>query len=164
VAPTLTQPFLSVHDHHFYTLMPGEKPGRFVGTGWTLTGGAKIVTAKLADGTAGPVLDLPSGGTAVSPTICVTSGFPSARTMVRDVAGHGAISFYMSLAGTRSWASPRSSGQRHGKHTRWTLTNRINLHPPHTRGWHLMRMKLVGRGKAAEVQLYNLWVDPRMMR
>jgi hypothetical protein len=42
------------------------------------------------------------------------------------------------------------------------LTNRINLHPPHVSGWHLMRIKLVARGTASEVQLYNFYVDPRM--
>jgi hypothetical protein len=41
-------------------------PGRagtnvFTGTGWTLSGGAKVVSATLADGTTGTVLDLPSG-------------------------------------------------------------------------------------------------------
>ena len=82
--PTLSQPFLSVGDHNWYTLMPGESADSFAGGGWTLSGGAKIVTTKLADGTTGSVLDLPSGLKAVSPVICVTSAYPTARTTVRN--------------------------------------------------------------------------------
>ncbi len=166
----MTQPFLSVGDHHWYTLMSGLTPGQFSGAGWTLSRGAKIVSATLADGSTGTVLDLPAGAQAVSPTVCVASDYPFARTMLRDVRGHGGVAFSMSLAGTRTWTSPQSSGLRHGKHAGWTLTNRINLHPPHTPGWHLMRIELVGRGPNAgahsgsgsEVQLYDLYLDPRM--
>ena len=160
--PTLTQPFQSVHDNHSYMLMPGETAGNLNGAGWTLLHGAKIVTARLAGGGTGMVLDLPSGAEAITPTICVTSQYPTGRTMIRDVAGHGGMSFYMSLAGTRTWNAPLSSGRRHGKHGAWSLTNRLNLHPPHVQGWHLMRMKLVARGQASEMQLYNFYVDPRM--
>jgi hypothetical protein len=161
-APTLTQPFLSVNDTHWYTLMAGQTADHFDGTGWQLSHGAAVVTAKLADGSTGTVLDLPAGAQAVSPTICVASDYPLARTMVRNVRGRGGITFYMALNGTRKWTSPQSSGKRHGKQGAWSLTNRINLHPPHTSGWHLMRIKLVGRGTNAEEQLYNFYVDPRM--
>ena len=48
--PLLTQPFLSAHDSNWYTLIPGQTPGNFDGTGWQLSGGARIITTKLADG------------------------------------------------------------------------------------------------------------------
>jgi hypothetical protein len=44
------------------------------------------------------VLDLPSGSKAVSPTICVTTEFPTARTMVRNVVGAEGVFFYVSYA------------------------------------------------------------------
>src|SRR5947209_15603384 len=71
--PMLSQPFASAHDNRLYTLVPGESSGSFDGTGWQLSGGAQIVTTTLADGLTGTVLDLPSGATAVSPTMCVPS-------------------------------------------------------------------------------------------
>ncbi len=142
--------------------MAGESADQFDGAGWQLSHGAKVVSAKLADGTRGTVLDLPAGAQAVSPTICVASDYPMARTMIRNVRGHGGIAFYMSLAGTRTWSSPQSSGQRHGKQAAWSLTNRINLHLPHKTGWHLLRIKLAGSGTQAEEQLYDFYIDPRM--
>src|ERR1700748_2510925 len=66
MSPLLTQPFSGAKDSNWYTLMPGESSGGFDGTGWTLSGGAKIVTTTEADGSTGTVLDLPSGSTAVS--------------------------------------------------------------------------------------------------
>ena len=67
------KPLLSFGDSNWYTLTPGESLDNFDGGGWTLTGGAQIQTTDLADGQTGSVLDLPSGSTAVSPTICVDS-------------------------------------------------------------------------------------------
>src|ERR1700733_5298612 len=60
-APTLSQPFLAWGDTNWYALAPGETADDFAGAGWTLKGGAKIVTATLEDGTTGSVLDLPGG-------------------------------------------------------------------------------------------------------
>ncbi|MDQ6816833.1 MAG: hypothetical protein M3018_05420, partial [Actinomycetota bacterium] len=83
-APQLSQPFLSASDLNWYTLLPGESPDAFVGSGWTLTGGANIVTTQLADGHIGSVLDLPSGSMAISPVVCVQSDYTSARTLMRN--------------------------------------------------------------------------------
>src|SRR6202035_3268533 len=60
-APALYQPFLSYLDGNGYSLAPGESIDNFSATGWTLSGGAKISTTKLADGTTGSVLTLPPG-------------------------------------------------------------------------------------------------------
>jgi hypothetical protein len=104
--PVLSQPFVSAGDFNWYMLMPGETPGNFDGSGWTLSGGAKIVTTTIADGSTASVLDLPSGSRAVSPTICVTSAYPTARAMVRDVVGSEGIFFYVSYEGTSTWKTP----------------------------------------------------------
>src|SRR5690349_19314461 len=80
----LSQPFLYAKDTNLYTLIPGESPVNFGGEGWQLSGGAQIVTETLQDGASGQVLDLPSGSEAVSPVICVTSAYPTARGIVRN--------------------------------------------------------------------------------
>jgi hypothetical protein len=158
--PVLTQPFLSAGDTNWYTLTPGETPGNFDGTGWTLSGGAKIVTTTLADGSTGSVLDLPSGSKAVSPTICVTSDYPTARAEVRDVVGSEGIFFYVSYEGTSTWNTPKNTGQMHGSGTAWTLATPVNLQPYNTLGWQPMRITLIPGGKTSNFELYNLYIDP----
>src|SRR5689334_253043 len=41
---SFTQPFLSAGDQNSYTLMYGQSADTFDGSGWTLSGGASIVT------------------------------------------------------------------------------------------------------------------------
>src|SRR5689334_20358240 len=94
VESTLTQPFLYAGDINYYTLTPGEAAGNFEGTGWALSGGASIKKATLANGSVSSVLDLPSGSKAVSPSFCVNSEYPTARTMVRNVAGSEGVFYY----------------------------------------------------------------------
>jgi hypothetical protein len=163
-SPLLTQPFSTARDGNWYTLMPGESPGSFDGTGWTLTGGAKIVTTTTANGSTGSVLDLPSGSTAVSPVMCVTSAYPTARTMVRNATGGDGVHFQVSYEGTRTWTQPQETGQVHGNQTNWTLSGNINVHPAdNVTGWQPVRFTLVGGGKSSNFQVYDFYVDPRLM-
>jgi hypothetical protein len=159
-APLLSQSLLSARDSNWYTLMPGETPGDFNGTGWTLTGGAKIVTRTLADGSTASVLDLPSGSKAVSPTICVTSDYPTARAMVRNVVGAEGVFFNVSYEGTNTWGTPKNTGQVHGAGTAWALATPVNLQPSNAVGWQPMRITLIPGGKTSEFQVYDLYVDP----
>jgi hypothetical protein len=158
--PLLTQPFLSSGDSSWYTLAPGEFPDNFAGTGWQLSGGAKIVTTSLADGSTGAVLDLPSGAKAVSPTMCVTSDYPTARTMVKDVKGSEGVFFYVSYEGTNTWNVPKNTGQVHGNGTAWTLSGRVNVQPNGTSGWQPVRFTLVAGGSTSHFQVYDLYIDP----
>src|SRR5947209_9089702 len=66
-SPLLSQPFAGWGDAHQYTLLPGEAVDDFDGSGWHLSGGARVVTQRLQDGSVGRVLDIPSGATAESP-------------------------------------------------------------------------------------------------
>ncbi len=118
--PLLSEPFAAAGDANQYMLVPGQSPDNFDGTGWTLTGGAQIVTTTLADGTTSSVLDLPAGSAAISPNVCVQEDYPDARAMVRDVAGSGGLSFEVSYQGRPSWDSPQATGRLHGKKTTGT--------------------------------------------
>jgi hypothetical protein len=161
-APQLSQPFLSVKDTNWYTLTPGESVDSFDGSGWTLTGGANIKTVRLANGQTTSVLDLPSGSKAVSPTICVDSGFQTARTMVRNVVGAEGVFFYVSYAGTNTWNNPKNTGQVHGQHTDWTLSDPVTVQPSGIAGWQLVRFTFVPGGNSSDFQVYDFYVDPRM--
>jgi hypothetical protein len=168
--PALFQPFLSWQDTNWYALAPGESADQFSGAGWVLSGGAKIVTTTLADGTTNSVLDLPGGSQAVSPTICLTSAYPEARMMVNDVTGSngGNVAFSVSYAGTASATTPTQTGTfkttgNQGVSGDWALTDPVNLAPSATPGWQPMQVTLAPSGtKKADFRIYNLYLDPRM--
>jgi hypothetical protein len=158
-----SQPFLYAKDSNWYTLVPGQEPGSFNGEGWTLSGGAQIVTTTLSDGTAGQVLDLPSGSKAVGPVICVTSEYPTARAFVRDAKGSEGVFFYVEYEGTNTWNSPKNTGQIHGPGSEWGLATPVRMQPSGTAGWQPMRITLVPGGKTSEFEVYDLYIDPRMV-
>jgi hypothetical protein len=160
-APSVSQPFASFKDTNWYTLMPGETTEGFSGTGWQLSGGAQIVTTTLPDGSIGQVLDLPSGSKAVSPPMCVTSDYPTARTMVRDVKGSEGVFFYVGYEGTNTWTNPRNTGQVHGQQTAWTLSNSVNVQPTNAPGWQPAQFTLEAGGKTSDFQVFDFYVDPR---
>jgi hypothetical protein len=161
-APQLSQPFLSAKDSNWYTLVPGQSTDNFAGGGWTLSGGAQVTGAQLADGQTGSVLDLPSGSSAVSPPMCVSSDYPTARTMVRDVVGSQGVHISVSYAGTKTGDQPQNVGQVHGQQADWTISNSFNVHPGKLPGWHLVQFTLTPGGQNSDFQVYNFWVDPRM--
>ena len=160
--PEYVQPFLAAGDSNWYTLPPGESYNNFTGHGWQLSGGAKLVTTTLGNGSQSSVLDLPSGSKAVSPIVCVTSEYPTARALVRNVKGAEGVFFYVEYEGTNTWNNPKNTGQIHGNNTEWTLVTPVNLQPENTAGWQPMRITLVPGGRTSEFQVYNLYVDPKM--
>jgi hypothetical protein len=160
--PEYSQPFLYAGDSNWYTLLPGESADNFEGGGWELSGGARIVTTTLSDGTTGQVLDLPSGSKAVSPVVCVTSLYPTARGIVRNVNGSEGVFFYVEYEGTNTWEHPKNTGQIHGEHSAWTLVTPVNLQPQNVLGLQPMRITLVPGGNTSDFEVYDLYVDPRM--
>jgi hypothetical protein len=163
-APQLTQAFLPTHDNNWYTLAPGQTVDGFTGTGWTLSGGAQIAASSLSGGAPGSVLDLPSGSSAISPAMCVSSDYPTARTMVRDVAGSEGVHVSVAYAGTKTADKPQTVGQVHGTQSAWTASNPFHVHPGNLPGWQMVRFTLTAGGKSSDFQIYNFWVDPRMGR
>lgn len=159
VAPLLTQPFASLRDSNWYTLVPGETPGSLNGAGWSLSGGASIQAGQTGAGT---VIDLPAGSQAVSPPMCVSADYPTARTMVRGVVGSQGVQIMVAYAGTRTESNAQAVGQVHGQGSAWTLSNTLNIHPGNLPGWQLVRFTFVPSGKNGDTQLYDFYVDPKM--
>ncbi len=160
-APTLVQPFLSWNDSNWYTLAPGESADSFNGTGWTLNGGASVVSTQLADGSTGNVLDLPAGSSAVSPPMCVASNYPTARTMVQQAGGWGGVQFSVSYQNqsTGNWSGPQTTGLVHSPNG-WTLSAPVSLEPSSDPGWQLVEFTFTSLGRSNDSQLYNFYVDP----
>jgi hypothetical protein len=163
VPPTLSQSFLSYGDQNWYTPTPGESAAGFTGTGWTLSGGASVVTTQLPGGATGPVLNLPSGAKAVSPVMCVTSAYPSARAVMRTVSGDGNIGMYVAYQGTTSWNNPQHSGDLGGTNTAWGASGSGNIQPGKYSGWQLVQITLTGNGTGKVVQVFDFEIDPRKM-
>jgi hypothetical protein len=84
---TTVQPFLPWADVGYYFLDPG---GSFENTltGWTASGGAKIVSGNESYYANSPSdkhsLSLPKGSSATSPSICVTADTPDLRVFVQN--------------------------------------------------------------------------------
>ena len=162
-APELSRPFLNSNDSNYYMLAPGQQNGGFEGQGWTLSGGATVKKAVLPNNKTGSVLDLPSGSVAVSPVICVSTEFPVARTMVRDVVGSEGVFFNVSYAGTSTWENPKNTGQVHGHGSEWSASDRVNMQPENVFGWQLVKITLVAGGNPSnpsDFQVDGLYIDP----
>lgn len=161
--PLLSQPFLSFGDHSYYELAPGGDFGGGAASDWQLSGGAKLVQTVRADGSTGYVLDLPSGSRAVSPVMCITSQYPTARLWVRDVVGSEGVFFYVSYAGTSTWTTPKNTGQVHSQASLWTLSNPVNVQPSKASGWQQVRFTFIPGGQHSDFEIYDFYLDPRMV-
>jgi len=163
VAPTLARQFASFGDTNEYAIVPGESSDSFVGTGWTLSGGAKLLTTKLYDGASSQVLDLPSGAKAVSPTMCVTDAYSSARAMIKTVSGSSdltATAKYTSAPGS-STSTTVTSETLTGSGIGWSLSSALTINPPTASGWEQAVFTRQNTCKAGELQLYNFFIDPK---
>jgi hypothetical protein len=158
--PLLSEPFVAFGDTNQYELVPGQAADSFNGAGWSLSGGARLLNAVLAEGQTGTVLALPSGAQAVSPELCVDETFQTARAMVRDVSGLAGISFAVSYDGTRAQSSPLTTGELAGIGTGWTLAPAVPIDA--AARWGQQHVRFTLSAGSGESQLYDLYLDPRM--
>ncbi len=159
--PALSEPFASLGDTNLYAAVPGNAFDSFAGTGWTLSGGANIKTAALADGTTSSVLDLPAGAEAVSPPMCVAYDYPTARIMARALTGTQSLTL---LAGyLTSNTSVATSYSNSSLGSGWALSPILQTHPGNQTGWQLVVFTLKASSTSSDTQVYNFYVDPRMV-
>ena len=154
---TFSQPFATLNDFNYYTLVAGSQ---FNGPseGWRLSDGAQIVEAKRPDGSSGGVLDVPEGARAVSPPVCVTLLYPSARVFVRNAEG-GGVRVAVAYASTGVVA--RVAGVR--GQTSWTASEPFSVLPElGGAGEEARYVRFVFTGRVGDTQLYGLYVDPWM--
>jgi hypothetical protein len=160
---TFAQEFGAIGDFNFYTLVEGSQ---FNGgpEGWELMDGAGIVEGTRPDGTTGGVLDLPSGAVAVSPPVCVTLQYPTARAWVQTVQGGGAITVGVYYAGTK--ATGKTVDQLKSKTIGgWELSNPFSVRPElagKEESVREVRFVYANTTKDSDFHLSGLYVDPRM--
>jgi hypothetical protein len=131
--------------------------------------GLAVSLAAVAGGSAqaatlvGTVLDLPAGATAVSPPMCVSAAYPSARAQVRDLVGPPSIHLFVQYTSTPSWLKPAAVGTFAGQ-SQWVNSQPLNLHPGNLYGWQQEVFTLTGGPKGTDAQVYNFYVDPHCFR
>lgn len=162
--PPLSQPFLANwNDSNYYALAPGQSDSNFSGSNWFLANGANITSATLVNGSTSSVLDLPSGAFAVSPPMCLAFNYPSARAMVRTLAGTDSLDVLVAYLNGSSYQivnGGTANGNGNGNGNAWGLSGQINLQPSSNPGWQIARFVLYADGSSSEFQLYNFYVDP----
>ena len=159
--PSVSQEFLSFGDNNWYTPAPGTSHDNFSATGWTLSGGAKIVSTALKDGNTGSVLYLPPGASATSPAMCVQSGEPYARQIARVVgtsASNNSLTFYATPTGS----STLSGGMPVLGAPSWALSPPDNVYPGS--GSEYVNFTYKSKTTSPTFEIYNLYVDPKMAR
>jgi hypothetical protein len=157
-APAMTQPFSSWGDDNWYALAPGQTPGNFDGTGWTLAGGARLVTATVPGGASATVLRLPMGSSATSPEMCVDPTYQSARMMARGVFGQARLSANVAYETPSGWSQPALMGEV-SVPSMWQPSGTLSLSPS-TSGWQVARFTLSAEGYNYGSELYNFYIDP----
>ena len=156
----ITQPFASYGDNSYYTMAPGQGADSFDGTGWTLAGGAQIVTTTMDDGNTGSVLDLPPGSSATSPVMCVQSGMPLARMITRMVGGPKSNATVFQA--WNSGGTPLNGAMGVLGQTSWALSPPVNVAPGSWSGTKEVYFTFTMKAKSGDLQLYDFAIDPRM--
>ena len=162
---TFSQPFEALNDSNYYTLVQGSE---FNGPeeGWTLNNGASIVQGTRPDGSSGGVLDMPSGSYAISPPVCVTLQYPTARGWVETVQGGGGVTVGVFYAGAKTGPMGQPVGQLSAKQgIGWVLSNPFGVKPQlggSEEGVREVRFIYVNVTKSSDFHLSGLYVDPRM--
>jgi hypothetical protein len=80
---SLSTPFAQFGDKNEYKAVPG---GNFEGSlsGWTLSGGARVVAGGNPNGSSGHSVYLPAGASVTTPFTCVNAAYPSFRLFARN--------------------------------------------------------------------------------
>jgi hypothetical protein len=160
---TFSQPFTALGDSSYYTLVPGSEFNN-PSEGWQLIGGAKISSTTRPDGSSGSVLDLPTGGIAISPPVCITLRYPTARVWTR--AGENNDNVIVSVVYAKALTQPKSVGSIEGTQSEWQLSEAFEVQPElggKTEEAREVRFVFAATSKGSDTQLYGLFVDPRMI-
>jgi hypothetical protein len=162
---TFSQPFAQLNDDNYYTLVEGSEFNA-PEEGWQLSNGAQIVAGTRPDGSSGGVLDLPTGAYAVSPPVCVTLQYPTARGWVEAAQGTGAVTVGVYYAGSRTLGIGQVVGQLAAKAGQgWELSSPFAVRPQLTgkeEGVREVRFVYANLSRASDFHMSGLYVDPRM--
>lgn len=162
---TFSQPFAAFGDDNYYTLVPGSTFAS-AEEGWKLAGGARIVPSGQPGGSAGGTLQLPPGAEAVSPPLCVTLQYPTARLWLDKVGTKGTLRVEVAYAKTKGSAVIKTVAKMQTGNT-WEPSEAFGIRPElggRTEGTRPVRFVFHSSGeRESSFQTYALYVDPRML-
>lgn len=161
-APALSQAYSWALDTNWYAAVPGVTWDGFSTSGWTLSGGAKVMADTLADGKKGNVLYMPSGSKAVTPQLCISNSYPFGRSEMRNLAGTQGVSISVSYYGSKGWGANQASGSMTGVSTVWSLPGPFSIPLSPVTGWQYAKFTLTALGSNSKYEISNLYIDPRM--
>lgn len=160
-APALAEVYSWAQDTNWYAPVPNENWDSMSASGWTLSGGAKIISTTLADGLKGNVLDLPSGSKATTPQLCISNSYPFGRSEMKNVKGTQGVNISVSYLGAKGWGANLPSGSATGTSTVWSLPSPFTIPQSNVTGWQYAKFTFTAAGSSSEYQLSNLYIDPR---
>jgi hypothetical protein len=158
---TFSQQLAAFGDSNYYTLVEGSEFDG--GEGWELRNGAAVVEGTRPDGTSGNVLDLPGGAIAVSPPVCVTLQYPTARSWIQSIQGGGGVTVGVYYAGTKPTGKVVS--QLSSQRGVWELSDPFEVMPELTgkeEGVREVRFVYANTSRDSDFHVWGLFVDPRM--
>lgn len=163
---TFSQPFEAFEDDNYYTLVNGSEFNAGP-EGWVLRNGAAVVEGTRPDGGTGGVLELPGGAWAISPPVCVTLQYPTARAWVQTVEGSGGVSVGVYYAGTRHGPGRAEHVALLGSEEagEWELSDPFEVKPElagSEEGVREVRFVYANQNRHSVFRLSALYVDPRM--
>jgi hypothetical protein len=158
---TFSQPFTSLGDYNYYTLVPGSAFNN-PPEGWEFHGGASVVSSTLPGGENGAALDLPSGSVAVSAPVCVTSTYPTARLYTLDGEGGAGVTVSVSYVHSKSETSPKQVAYiQNAQSGSWAASEAFNVRPKlANKGEEEREVRFVFAAGGGDVHIYGLYVDP----
>ena len=162
--PASTPVFATLGDNSLYFAVPG---GTFEGdmTGWSLTG-ASVVSGNepsYVDGSSDhSSLDIEAGGSAVSPTVCVSSKTPTWRFFAHAVESTGKLRIGVQLTNNGGRAVNFAIGSLQGAdYTSWAATPALLLGKMLPPGLNVpLRFVFSADSKGSAWSLDDLYVDP----
>jgi hypothetical protein len=169
VTSSTVQPFLPWNDSNNYFLAPGgSMESNLSSTGWTLTGGAGLVSGSESyDVTGNPAdsksLGLPTGSSAQSAAICVTIQDPELRFFVMNTGNSAALLNVTSVfTGNDGKRHTMSLAAIHGGSS-WSLSDPIkfkNSIQPGADGTGLVAFVFTPADKKGNWRIDDLYIDP----
>ncbi len=163
---TFYQPFLAFGDADYYTLVENSEFDEGSG-GWSLRNGAELIEGADPDGSSGGALELAPGAVAVSPPVCVTLQYPTARAWVRTVEGGSGLGVGVFYTGSRYGPAAADRVGRLGSDQgdEWVLSDPFEVKPElggSAEGGREVRFVFANATRSSVFQLSGLSVDPRM--
>jgi hypothetical protein len=169
VTPATSQPFLNWGDSHNYFLAPGgDMESDLSAFGWSLSGGAALVSGNEPwDVTGNPAdsmsLALPAGSSAMTPSICVTVHDPELRFFLQNTGVPGSkldvSAYFIGNDGTphvKDLAKVKA-------HSDWALTSPIKFHDaiqPGPDGTGQVSFVFTPTDAKGNWQIDDLYIDP----